>query len=165
MSAPSIYTIAPTSLIRSQFLDEADLLADEIAILAAPGKLVAHGPPVALKQTLGEGYAIHATFDSTQEKDLDTDDEKGDRLSLMETEFLRAIREVAPETSLSRSQRYSAYHLHNKDLAVVERVVMREYRVGVSDGAALRGGGMWRATSSVGSSWAATSRTCLRDRP
>ncbi|KAL1669459.1 P-loop containing nucleoside triphosphate hydrolase protein [Schizophyllum commune] len=112
-----------TIVYTTHFLDEADLLADEIAILAAPGKLVAHGPPVALKQTLGEGYAIHATFDSTQDKDLDTDDEKGDRLSHMETELLRAIREVAPETSLSRSQRYSAYHLHNKDLAVVERVV------------------------------------------
>ena len=39
----------------------------------------------------------------------------------------------------------------------VERVVAREYRVGVSDGAALRGGGMLATTRSVRSSWSAVS--------
>jgi ATP-binding cassette subfamily A (ABC1) protein 3 len=42
-------------------LDEADLLADDIAILAAPGKLLAQGSPVSLKSKLGQGYVIHIT--------------------------------------------------------------------------------------------------------
>ncbi|KAG8712129.1 hypothetical protein FRC08_015002 [Ceratobasidium sp. 394] len=45
----------------THFLDEADLLADEIAILAAPGKLLAQGSPVSLKSQLGRGYTIHVT--------------------------------------------------------------------------------------------------------
>ncbi|KAG9125160.1 hypothetical protein FRC07_008749 [Ceratobasidium sp. 392] len=45
----------------THFLDEADLLADEIAILAAPGKLLAQGSPVSLKSKLGDGYAIRIT--------------------------------------------------------------------------------------------------------
>ncbi|KAG8699081.1 hypothetical protein FRC09_006845 [Ceratobasidium sp. 395] len=45
----------------THFLDEADLLADEIAILAAPGKLLAQGSPVLLKSQLGEGYSVHVT--------------------------------------------------------------------------------------------------------
>ena len=45
--------------------------------------------------------------------------------------------------------------------AAVERDVTREYRVGVSDGAVLRGEGMEESTSSVCSSWAAISRTRL----
>ncbi|KAG9125159.1 hypothetical protein FRC07_008748 [Ceratobasidium sp. 392] len=45
----------------THFLDEADLLADEIAILAAPGKLLAQGSPVSLKSQLGEGYSINVT--------------------------------------------------------------------------------------------------------
>ncbi|KXN84990.1 ABC transporter A family member 2 [Leucoagaricus sp. SymC.cos] len=46
----------------THFLDEADLLADHIAILAAPGNLVASGSPVALKRSLGEGYSVIITF-------------------------------------------------------------------------------------------------------
>ena len=41
-----------------QFLDEADLLADHIAILAAPGKLIASGSPVSLKRDLG--YSVRS---------------------------------------------------------------------------------------------------------
>ena len=47
-----------------QFLDEADLLADHIAILAAPGKVIASGTSVALKRDLGECYLIEVTFSS-----------------------------------------------------------------------------------------------------
>ncbi|KAG9080565.1 hypothetical protein FRC06_006412, partial [Ceratobasidium sp. 370] len=49
----------------THFLDEADLLADEIAILAAPGKLLAQGSPVSLKSKLGDGYTIHITRSSS----------------------------------------------------------------------------------------------------
>jgi hypothetical protein len=46
----------------SQFLDEVDYLADHIAILAAPGKLLASGSPVSLKHKFGQGYALLATL-------------------------------------------------------------------------------------------------------
>ncbi|KAG8976224.1 hypothetical protein FRC05_004474 [Tulasnella sp. 425] len=52
-----------TIIFTTHFLDEADLLGDEIAILAAPGKLLAHGPPVALKSALGRGYVLQTTLD------------------------------------------------------------------------------------------------------
>ena len=55
-----------TIVYTTHFLDEADLLADHIAILAAPGKLVASGSPVALKTNLGQGYNIQVTFDSVK---------------------------------------------------------------------------------------------------
>ena len=61
-------TYEPPCLVRllltasPQFLDEADLLADTIAVLAAPGKLVAHGTPVSLKSSLGEGYTVNVSF-------------------------------------------------------------------------------------------------------
>ncbi|KAG8956898.1 hypothetical protein FRC00_004773, partial [Tulasnella sp. 408] len=51
-----------TIIFTTHFLDEADLLGDDIAILAAPGKLLANGPPVALKSELGRGYVLHATL-------------------------------------------------------------------------------------------------------
>jgi len=45
-----------------QFLDEADLLADHIPILAAPGEVLAEGSRVALKCDLGEGYSVQISF-------------------------------------------------------------------------------------------------------
>lgn len=51
-----------TIIFTTHFLDEADLLGDDIAILAAPGKLLANGPPVALKSELGRGYVLHTTL-------------------------------------------------------------------------------------------------------
>ena len=55
-----------------QFLDEADLLGDHVAILAPPGKLVASDHPVALKARLGGGYSVHVSFTSAidEEKDV-----------------------------------------------------------------------------------------------
>lgn len=52
-----------TIIFTTHFLDEADLLADNIAVLAAPGKLVAEGTPVSLKHQHGEGYGIQVTFE------------------------------------------------------------------------------------------------------
>ena len=48
-------------------MDEADLLADHIAVLAAPGKLVTQGSPVTLKREFGKGYNIQVTFDAQQD--------------------------------------------------------------------------------------------------
>ncbi|KAK2046724.1 ABC transporter [Colletotrichum somersetense] len=47
-----------TIILTTHFLDEADLLADNIAILSK-GSLRAEGSAVALKNALGDGYRIH----------------------------------------------------------------------------------------------------------
>ncbi|KAH7911590.1 P-loop containing nucleoside triphosphate hydrolase protein [Hygrophoropsis aurantiaca] len=105
-----------TIVFTTHFLDEADLLADHIAILAAPGKLVADGTPVALKTSLGQGYTIQATFDFSDllEKDHTT----------LPIEVLERIRAFAPDCSLSflSSSRVS-YHLNSKESTVVEKVL------------------------------------------
>ena len=100
------------SRLHRQFLDEADLLADNIAILAAPGKLVAEGSPVALKSRLGQGYTLQASF---------TDEKKG----LDSAEYLlHQIRDIAGDAILaSSSPNGSAYTLHSKDSRVVKQVL------------------------------------------
>lgn len=99
-----------------QFLDEADLLADHIAILAAPGKLVASGSPVALKRDLGNGYSIQVTFATP------TDCEKIDTSS--RAELLLSIRTIAPETHVTMlSPHQVCYHLKAKDAEVVRQVL------------------------------------------
>jgi hypothetical protein len=45
-----------------QFLEETDLLADYIPILAAPGEVLLEGSRVALKCDLGEGYSAQISF-------------------------------------------------------------------------------------------------------
>ncbi|EPE24772.1 P-loop containing nucleoside triphosphate hydrolase [Glarea lozoyensis ATCC 20868] len=47
-----------TIILTTHFLDEADLLADQIAILSK-GTLRAHGSSVELKEKLGGGYRVH----------------------------------------------------------------------------------------------------------
>ncbi|KAG7099993.1 hypothetical protein E1B28_001784 [Marasmius oreades] len=98
-----------TIVFTTHFLDEADLLADHIAILAAPGKLVAQGTPVALKRDLGGGYTIQITFSTSSNA----------------TSVLQAIKEShAPETQLSVvTPRQAQYHLRSKDSDVVEKVL------------------------------------------
>lgn len=105
-----------TIVFTTHFLDEADLLADHIAILAAPGKLVAEGSPVALKTNLGQGYTIQVTFESN---DLGEKDPASSSL-----EVLDHVREVAPHCTLSHSSpTHAAYHLMSKDSVVVEKVL------------------------------------------
>ncbi|KAG9313874.1 P-loop containing nucleoside triphosphate hydrolase protein [Chiua virens] len=70
-----------TIVFTTHFLDEADLLADHIAILAAPGKLVAEGSPVALKTNLGHGYSVQVTFDT---KDGDEKDPANTSLEVLD---------------------------------------------------------------------------------
>lgn len=51
---------ARTIIFTTHFLDEADLLSDQIAILSK-GSLKAHGSAVELKHRLGSGYRIHVS--------------------------------------------------------------------------------------------------------
>ncbi|KAG1879528.1 hypothetical protein C8R48DRAFT_589537 [Suillus tomentosus] len=105
-----------TIVFTTHFLDEADLLADKIAILAAPGKLVAAGTPVALKSNLGQGYTVQVMFDlpDLAEKDLPN----------APSEALDRIRRVCPQCSMSLSSPSQAsYHLKSKDPVVVEKVL------------------------------------------
>ncbi|EGN93723.1 hypothetical protein SERLA73DRAFT_97671 [Serpula lacrymans var. lacrymans S7.3] len=105
-----------TVVFTTHFLDEADLLADNIAILAAPGKLVAEGSPVTLKSTLGEGYSIQVSFDLTE---------------LTEKEWIsppaevhERLRTLAPRCTMSlASPSQASYHLKSKDPIVVEKAL------------------------------------------
>ena len=97
-------------------MDEADLLADHIAILAAPGKVVASGPPVALKRDLGQGYSIQVTFTSP------ADSEKIDISS--RPELLSSIRTIAPQTYVTMpTLSQVCYHLKAKDTDIVRQVL------------------------------------------
>ena len=91
------------------------MLADTIAVLAAPGKLVAHGTPVALKSTLGEGYTVNVSF---------VPEEKAKPVRAAEGELLELIHSVAPlaYTSSSAPNEVS-YHLKLKDPSVVRKVL------------------------------------------
>jgi ATP-binding cassette, subfamily A (ABC1), member 3 len=105
-----------TIVFTTHFLDEADLLADNIAILAAPGKLVAEGTPVALKSNLGQGYSIQVIFDLPDSTEKES--------SSIPSETLGRIRQVAPHCSMSLSSpSQSSYHLKSKDSVVVEKVL------------------------------------------
>jgi ATP-binding cassette subfamily A (ABC1) protein 3 len=93
-------------------LDEADLLGDNIAILAAPGKLVARGTPVALKSTLGEGYGLRVSFDARIEQH---------EMAQISATLLGRLRDIAP-ASISVPGENSAetlYQLKTKDATVV----------------------------------------------
>lgn len=95
-------------------MDEADLLADDIAILAAPGKLLAQGSPVSLKSKLGQGYVVHvarsATISSTSSITATVDP------------ILAAIRTHAPLANPDDSEQ-GAYILHSKSAHVVGHVL------------------------------------------
>ncbi|CAE6457602.1 unnamed protein product [Rhizoctonia solani] len=88
----------------THFLDEADLLADDIAILAAPGKLLAQGSPVSLKSRLGEGYVVTVSTAASTESVLDV------------------IRTRAPHAAQDPSDQ-GAYILHTKNARVVGEVL------------------------------------------
>ncbi|KAH9926492.1 uncharacterized protein B0H18DRAFT_1118977 [Fomitopsis serialis] len=105
-----------TVVFTTHFLDEADLLADTIAVLAAPGKLVAQGTPVALKSHYGQGYTVQVTFNAsadTQEKP-----------SADPSELLERIRPLVPDAYVtSAAPGEAAYHLNAKDPGTVHKVL------------------------------------------
>lgn len=103
-----------TIIFTTHFLDEADLLADNIAILAAPGKLVANGSPVSLKHDLGEGYVVQVTFHPSL-----TGDESG-----VPARLLHQIRSDVPSAYLfTAAPNQVSYHLKSKDSRDVEKVL------------------------------------------
>ncbi|KAF8064417.1 hypothetical protein FPV67DRAFT_1608821 [Lyophyllum atratum] len=102
-----------TIVLTTHFLDEADLLADEIVVLGSHGKLIAEGSPVALKSNLGEGYTIQVTF-SPHATDLYT----------LQHDLLAKIRRFAPEVYVTSSSSPKIfYHLKTKDLVVVGNIL------------------------------------------
>ncbi|KAF8215745.1 hypothetical protein K438DRAFT_1901600 [Mycena galopus ATCC 62051] len=102
------------TLISVRLERTADLLADNIAILAAPGKLVASGSPVALKRDLGEGYTVQVSLPLS-----DSLEKTGPP-----TELLQRIRTLAPHTHMSlASPHQPLYHLKSKDTVVVDQVL------------------------------------------
>ncbi|KAJ3722293.1 P-loop containing nucleoside triphosphate hydrolase protein [Lentinula raphanica] len=104
----------------THFLDEADLLGDHIAILAAPGRLAAQGSPVTLKHNLGEGYTVQVVFDSQM---LSEKDSLASGLG-PSGDLLQEIRKHAENASLSvTSPRQASYHLKTKDPEAVENVL------------------------------------------
>jgi len=99
-----------------KFLDEADLLADYIAILAAPGKVVASGPPVVLKRDLGEGYSMQVSFGSSVIHEKTN--------AVKTTELLQNIRPIAPYAYVSTLSRHqSCFHLKMRDPNAVRQVL------------------------------------------
>ncbi|KAI0027064.1 P-loop containing nucleoside triphosphate hydrolase protein [Vararia minispora EC-137] len=109
-----------TIVFTTHFLDEADLLADEIAILAAPGRLVAIGPPVVLKSRLGQGYTVTTTFGPAKAGEAI----KAVNMGNAATDLLRRVRELAPDTHVTMVPPCRAeFHLRTRDTAVVERVL------------------------------------------
>lgn len=91
-------------------------MADHIAILAAPGKLVAYGSPVALKRDLGEGYSIQVSFEPQVQGEKDV---TGPRSGL-----LQSIRVIVPQTHASApSSHQISYHLKTRDAIVVGKVL------------------------------------------
>ncbi|TFK91173.1 P-loop containing nucleoside triphosphate hydrolase protein [Polyporus arcularius HHB13444] len=104
-----------TVVFTTHFLDEADLLADTIAVLAAPGKLVAHGTPVALKSSLGEGYTVNVSFDA---------DDQEKPSNAHHAELLERIRTLAPLAyPTSSTPNEVAYHLKLKEPPEVQKVL------------------------------------------
>lgn len=85
-------------------------------MLAAPGKLVAQGTPVALKSRLGQGYTIDVAFDSSVLNEKSIPQPSG--------ELLDRLRRIAPHTyTSSASPNQVSYHLKEKDSTVVQRAL------------------------------------------
>ncbi|KDR85851.1 hypothetical protein GALMADRAFT_389530 [Galerina marginata CBS 339.88] len=98
------YRAERTIILTTHFLDEADFLADRIAVLAAPGKLIASDTPVTLKSTMGEGYSISVKFAADSHSD----------------DLLQTIQTVAPETALTFVDSHVfSYHLKTKDTGII----------------------------------------------
>ncbi|KAL0954635.1 hypothetical protein HGRIS_003590 [Hohenbuehelia grisea] len=111
----SSYRNERTIVFTTHFLDEADLLADRIAILAAPGKLVAEGTPVSLKRDLGEGYSIQVSFASPVLPEKD---------GHAAADLLMDIQGVAPAAYLMMtSASQASYRLATRDPKTVVNVL------------------------------------------
>jgi ATP-binding cassette subfamily A (ABC1) protein 3 len=100
-------------------------LGDRVAVLAAPGKLLAEGSPVSLKSSLGEGYKIVVQFHQEQ-----PEAEK----SVTYEDLLATIRQRAPEAAITNlSLRSVTFALKTKDTIIVQQILAgleNEERIG-----------------------------------
>ncbi len=89
--------------------------------MAAPGKVVASGSPVALKRDLGEGYSVQVTFGSLS---LGLDEGRLYGYSSSSYDLLHGIRVIAPDTYVTKpSPTVSVYHLKTRDSRIVGEVL------------------------------------------
>ena len=89
-----------------------------MAVLAAPGKLLAEGSPVSLKSSLGEGYKIVVQFDEEQ-----PEAEKSVTPATHE-DLLATIRQHAPEATITNLSLHSvAFALRTKDTIIVQHIL------------------------------------------
>jgi ATP-binding cassette subfamily A (ABC1) protein 3 len=86
-------------------------------VLAAPGKLVAQGTPVALKSTLGEGYALRISYGPNLQRH--------ERAQVSAT-LLERLRGVAPSTTTAAGETSSetVFHLKTKDASIVRSALV-----------------------------------------
>lgn len=91
-------------------LDEADYLGDQVAILQAPGKLLALDNPVGLKTRLGRGYT------------LAVDTSPGDRHA---QSLLEQLRKDSPDIRTKSAKGKNLYLTGSTDLAIVRKLVDR----------------------------------------
>ncbi|KAK7207091.1 hypothetical protein BZA70DRAFT_4150 [Myxozyma melibiosi] len=88
-----------TMILSTHFLDEADLLADHIAILAK-GELKADGSPVELKQRLGSGYHVFSIVPASGKEtvfDLTSASQAVSLITQLEQEGHKEIRISGPQ--------------------------------------------------------------------
>jgi ATP-binding cassette subfamily A (ABC1) protein 3 len=84
--------------------------------LAAPGKLVAYGSPVALKRDLGKGYSVQVSFEQQVHGMEGVYSHKN--------ELLLSIRAIVPQTHVSvSSPQLISYHLGTRDAIIVGNVL------------------------------------------
>jgi ATP-binding cassette subfamily A (ABC1) protein 3 len=90
-----------------------------VAVLAAPGKLLAEGPPVSLKSSLGEGYKIIVQFDQEQ-PEAETSVTPATYEDLLAT-----IQQYAPETTITNLSLFSVtFALKTKDTNVIVQQIL-----------------------------------------
>lgn len=94
------------------------MIGDHVAILSAPGKLLASGSPVSLKTNLGEGYTVSVRLPSN------VDDEKGGSSSVNVDQVMHLIRQHANGAWCKEvSDRGVIYGLKTKDASIVRHVL------------------------------------------
>jgi ABC-type multidrug transport system ATPase subunit len=103
-----------TIIYTTHFLDEADLLADRVFIMTAPGHIVARGSPVLLKTGHSQGYVISCAFDNSTQQSLD-----GRR----HRQVLTAIRRFAPSAVMLNTQDDDGISLRTHNPRVVSQVL------------------------------------------
>ncbi|KAG9103880.1 hypothetical protein FRC06_007277 [Ceratobasidium sp. 370] len=103
-----------TIIYTTHFLDEADLLADQVFIMTAPGHIVARGSPVILKTGHSQGYVVTCTFDNSTQQSLDV---------RRHHQVLTAIRRFAPAAVMLNAQDDDGISLRTHDPRVVSQVL------------------------------------------